>query len=719
MKKLKTAVVGVGYLGQYHTEKYSFLPQSELIAVCDIDHRRCQEIASKFHIKAIDDYRMLIGQVDAVSIAVPTILHHKIGKFFLENGIHVLLEKPIATDLQEARDLINIANRNNLILQIGHIERFNSAITAIKPLLNHPLFVESSRLAPFKLRGSDVSVILDLMIHDIDIIQSIVKSEIIEIRATGAAVLTPLVDIANARIEFENGSAANLSVSRVSLKAERKLRIFQPDNYLSLDLNNKTLSIHRKSKQEMFPNIPEIESLHHTFENSDALRDQIESFLSAIIDSQSPVVNGEDGFRALATALQISEHIQHKWMRVQKHIQHTSIEEALVEQSQAARAMISPATKRIFIVTGEASGDLLGTQLVNAIREDYPSIDVLAMGGPQLKAAGAQIVIDSTQLAVVGFDGILTHLKKIIRALRQIKTLLKKTPPDLVILIDYPDFNLRVAKMAKKLNIPVLYYVSPQIWAWRYGRIKNIKRDIDHMAVLFPFEEEIYKKENVPVTFVGHPLVNMAKSSLSADEAYQRWNLNKDHPIIALFPGSRQHEIKRILPTIMQSVALIRKKIPQAQFVLPLAKNLHESHVQEYLTPDIIIIQNQNHDILPICTAAIAASGTVTLEIAIHQVPMVIVYKVTLASALLFFFAVKIKHVGLCNIISNELVAKELLQYDATPEAIAAETIQLIENSHYRDDIISKLSAIKAKLGHGDSSKNTARVALEMLGQRC
>ena len=307
MRKVRTAVIGVGYLGRFHAEKYAILPQTELVAVCDIDYEYCYSKAKELNVEAVIDYQSLLKLVDAVSIAVPTPLHHQIARFFLDNGIHVLLEKPIATTLEEADDLITIAKKNHVILQIGHLERFNNAIKAAEPLISNPRFIESLRLAPFKLRGSDVNVILDLMIHDIDIIQSIVRSDIQNISANGASVLSAYIDIASARIEFANGCVANLTASRVSLKIERKLRIFQHNNYIVVDLDHKKMTIHRKGTQEIFPGIPELtRHVEQRFNKGDALLDEISAFLYSIVHKKPPLVSGEAGKTALATALEIS-----------------------------------------------------------------------------------------------------------------------------------------------------------------------------------------------------------------------------------------------------------------------------------------------------------------------------------------------------------------------------------------------------------------------------
>jgi len=322
MKKIKCAVIGVGYLGRYHAEKYATLPNAKLIGVCDVDLKRGTEIANKYGVIATDDYRSLIGQIDAVSIATPTQSHFKIAKFFLENGVHVLLEKPITTTVAEADGLINLANKHKLVLQIGHLERFNSVVNALEKYLEGPRFIECIRLAPFKLRGTEVNVVLDLMIHDIDLIQYIVGSPIKKIQANGACVLSDQIDIANARIQFANHCVANVTASRVSLKQERKLRLFQQEAYISVDLQHKQLAIHRKGTNEMFPGIPEIICEEQAFEQGDALRDEIIAFLKSITRSAPPVVSGHDGKMALATAIEITDIVK-KQMKLFKSLEKT------------------------------------------------------------------------------------------------------------------------------------------------------------------------------------------------------------------------------------------------------------------------------------------------------------------------------------------------------------------------------------------------------------
>jgi predicted dehydrogenase len=305
MEKIRSAVIGVGYLGQFHAEKYAQLADTQLVAVVDLDRERALAVAEKTGAQAFTDYREIINRVDAVSIVVPTQCHYQVAKAFLEKGVHVLLEKPITNTLAEADELIRIASERKVVFQVGHLERFNPVVVALDGIVKKPGFIESIRIAPFKPRGTDVNVVLDLMIHDIDIIQYIVGSEVEQINSIGAPVFTEEEDIANARIHFKNGCVANVTASRISLKSERKMRIFQPDAYISIDFQNKSFAVFRKGDGEMFPGVPNITKEEKSFVQTDALKCEIESFLDAVINGKQPVVSGEDGRYALETALKI------------------------------------------------------------------------------------------------------------------------------------------------------------------------------------------------------------------------------------------------------------------------------------------------------------------------------------------------------------------------------------------------------------------------------
>ena len=307
MKKLKCAVIGAGYLCKFHAEKYASLPMCELVAVVDIDQNTAGSVAQKHGVQALVDYKPLLDKVDAVSIVVPTSLHHKVAKDFLNSKTHVLIEKPITVSVKEADELITIAARQKLILQVGHLERFNAALLELDFSSDKPLFIESHRLSPFNPRANDVSVVLDLMIHDIDIILDIVDSAVDRIDASGTPVLTDGTDIANARIVFENGCVANVTASRVSMKVERKMRMFRPNAYVSVDFQNRELVCHQTGKEEMFPGIPEILTEKTSFENGDALLEEIKHFTTCIVENQQPIVSGEAGKRALETAIAITQ----------------------------------------------------------------------------------------------------------------------------------------------------------------------------------------------------------------------------------------------------------------------------------------------------------------------------------------------------------------------------------------------------------------------------
>lgn len=309
---LRTAVIGVGYLGRFHAQKYAQIAGSKLVAVVDANAEACGKVAAELGTKAVPDYRQLFGAVDAVSLAVPTPLHHAIGCELLKNGIDVLIEKPIATTVAEARELVDLARTHKRILQVGHLERFNPAVLAAAERLQTPRFVESHRLAPFKQRGTDVSVVLDLMIHDIDLIQELVGTPIEHIDAVGASVFSGEIDIVNARLRFQGGCVVNTTASRISLKQERKIRIFQDDAYLSVDMQQKILSVIRKKDAAPVESPAQVSIEEQNFDQGDALLAEIEAFLKAVRERSKPVVTGEDGLRALETAMKITALVQPK-----------------------------------------------------------------------------------------------------------------------------------------------------------------------------------------------------------------------------------------------------------------------------------------------------------------------------------------------------------------------------------------------------------------------
>jgi predicted dehydrogenase len=306
--EITAAVVGVGYLGKFHAEKYAESEKATLVAVVDIDKSKAESVASQLGVAAFSDYRELLGRVRCVSVAVPTHAHYRVTSDFLNGGVDVLVEKPIASNIHQGRELVDLASAQGRILQVGHLERFNPAIRRLENVIQQPRFVECHRLAPFVERGTDVDVILDLMIHDIDVIASLVHSTVDRVEAVGVAVLTDKPDIANARITFSNGCIANVTASRVSVKRERKIRFFQPDAYLSIDYDQRRAQIFHKPPLD--GGWPDIRAETIEIKEADALADEIDSFLDCVRTRSLPLVGGAEGLRALEIASMISGQLQ-------------------------------------------------------------------------------------------------------------------------------------------------------------------------------------------------------------------------------------------------------------------------------------------------------------------------------------------------------------------------------------------------------------------------
>lgn len=374
-------------------------------------------------------------------------------------------------------------------------------------------------------------------------------------------------------------------------------------------------------------------------------------------------------------------------------------------------------TKNILIIAGEASGDLHASILVNEVQQLNPSIKFFGIGGIKMRQSGVNIIFDSSRLAVMGLD-FFTRIPEIFFAFKIIRSILFKAPPDLVILVDYPGFNLRIAKLAKKANVKVLYYISPKLWASRPYRIKTIRKCVDKIAVIFPFEVNFYKKFNINAVFVGNPLPEITKSILPKQQIYEQFGLDPKNKIIGLFPGSRKGEIKRLLPTMIKTAELLRNSFSDIQFVLPLASSLSENDILPYLKNSAInikIISENIYNLISVCDAIIAASGTVTLEIALVGTPMVIVYKIFPP-----YFPIKkiinIDHIGLCNIVAGKEIVKELLQQHANPKEIYAEINHILTNDNYKNNMRKELLQVKNLLTN-EKSENFAGLISQMLNE--
>lgn len=355
---------------------------------------------------------------------------------------------------------------------------------------------------------------------------------------------------------------------------------------------------------------------------------------------------------------------------------------------------MKPNSPDILIVTGEASGDLHAAKLVRALKNDQPDLSIDAMGGAELRAAGANILVDSSEMAVVGFVEILKIFNKIKDSFKVLKDHLNTHTPKLVILVDYAGFNLRIAKYAKQAGCKVLYYISPQVWASRPGRVKKIQRYVDKLAVIFPFEVDFYRQHHVAAEFVGHPLAQEQIDSITP--------IPKDTsaPLIALLPGSRSSEIKHHLPLMVASAKQLAHRHPGCQFVLPLAPNVNKAKVAAACRELNIKLTDELYPALKAADVAIAASGTVTLQATLTKTPMVIIYKGSYLSHAIAKMIVKIPDIGLCNIIAQKRIVPELVQYAATVRNIVNETDSLLTDQNKRRTMISELETAARSLRH-------------------
>jgi lipid-A-disaccharide synthase len=390
-------------------------------------------------------------------------------------------------------------------------------------------------------------------------------------------------------------------------------------------------------------------------------------------------------------------------------------------QTPSSKAMNASArTPLVLLSAGEASGDQHAASLFLELQKLIPGIRAIGMGGARMREAGVDIRYDSTAIAVIGAVEVIKHYGEIRRALNLMKTLATEEKPDLLICVDYKEFNFRLARAAKAAGIKVLFYVSPQVWAWRPGRVKKYGAAVDQMAVIFPFEVPFYQAHGIPVAYVGHPLAGKVKSALSKDQALREFGLETSGPVIGLAPGSRANEIKRLLPVILEAAQLLARRFPEAKFVLNQASSVTDAMLAPYLSAcpvPIKAIQGRNYDVLPCCDAVIASSGTATLEIALSGAPMVILYKVTPITYWLGRMLIRIPFIGLPNILAGRGIVREFIQHEASPANIAGEITKIIEDAGYAARIRQDLQEVKALLGEGGGSARLARLAAEMLGQ--
>ncbi len=375
--------------------------------------------------------------------------------------------------------------------------------------------------------------------------------------------------------------------------------------------------------------------------------------------------------------------------------------------------------KKILIIAGEASGDLHGANLVQELKKQDPTLAFYGVGSRRMREAGVRMLADASQISVVGATEVLTHIGAIYGVYALLKKFLREERPSLLILIDFPDFNILVGKAAKKLGIPIVYYISPQVWAWRKGRIKKIASLVTAMMVVFPFEVELYRKAGVDVRFVGHPLADVVKSEYTQAEARKQLQLDPRRRTVALLPGSRKREITHLLPDMLEAGKILQSTIVDVQFVLPVAPTLDQAFIQRYVDEGgvpVRLVDGRVYDALRASDAAMVTSGTATLETGLMGVPMVIVYRISGPSFFIGRLLIDVPHVGLVNIVAGKRVAPELLQEDVTPEKIACAVSEVLEDPARYQQVKDDLLQVRAKLGEGGASKRAASVVMEVLG---
>jgi lipid-A-disaccharide synthase len=380
-----------------------------------------------------------------------------------------------------------------------------------------------------------------------------------------------------------------------------------------------------------------------------------------------------------------------------------------------------PTPMTVMFSAGEASGDQHAANMFLELKKQQPAIQGMGMGGAKMRQAGIDVRYDSSQIAVIGLVEVVKHYGEIRRALQRMQQIIRDERPDLLVCVDYKEFNFKLAQYAKQCGIKVLFYVSPQVWAWRPGRVKKYGEVIDMMAVIFPFETAYYDAENVPVRYVGHPSVDKVHPEHTKTEDLARFNLAPDKPVVGLLPGSRGNEIKRMLPIMLRAAEKIQADLPEIQWLLPQADSVSDALLADYLSQspvNITVIKYQPYDVMQCCDVIMTTSGTATLEIALLTVPMVIAYRLSALTYYLGRWLVKTPFIGLPNIVMGKGIVKELIQNTATAENLAAEVKRILTDKSYSDEMRAHLSQVKQQLGQGGGSKNMAALALALLAER-
>ncbi len=377
---------------------------------------------------------------------------------------------------------------------------------------------------------------------------------------------------------------------------------------------------------------------------------------------------------------------------------------------------------KVLIVTGEASGDLHGSKLIRAARETDPSLHFFGAGGLRMAEAGCEIIVPGEEISVMGLVEVIGHLPVIRRAFNRLKAILiGPDRPAALVLIDFPDFNLRLARVAKSAGVPVLYYVSPQVWAWRKGRVKKIAAVVDRLAAIFPFEPELYKGLPIKVEYVGHPLLDEFHIDAERETYLHRLGIDPAQPVVGIFPGSRRSELRYNLGVMLDAANLLYRQRPEIRFLLPVAQTLDRSDVEAALTGrhlPVTLVEGNIYDAANACDAVLAVSGTVTLQIALAGTPMAIVYRMAPLTYAIGKRLVKVPHIGLANIVAGEGVVKEFIQEAASAENLAGEVLEILGSSRYSGEIRAGLATVRERLGAPGCSQRVARMLASLMTEK-
>lgn len=375
---------------------------------------------------------------------------------------------------------------------------------------------------------------------------------------------------------------------------------------------------------------------------------------------------------------------------------------------------------KIMMSAGEASGDMHAAAVAAEIKKENPQVDIFGMGGKNMREAGVRIVYDIEHLGIIGFVEVLKHLPLFFKLIKFLKETMVNEKPDVLVCIDYPGLNMKIAHAAKEMGIPVVYYIAPTIWAWKKGRAKQIARDVRQVASIFPFEAEAYKKAGAPVTFVGHPLADTVKTSMSFEKAMEYFGGQKDKKRILLMPGSRKNEVSGLLPVMLDACKLISEKA-ECQFYLPKADTISDEFLKSFLSKypelSVTVTEGKQYDLMQICTACIASSGTATLETALMQLPTVLIYKLAPATWFIAKHVVEVKYAGLPNLLLQKEVTPELLQDQVTAENIVSIIVPWITDEQIRARNINEIQEVRKRLGDAGAVKRTARLILKTAGE--